>query len=376
MSELFRGPYEIKINTHRFNFIFPKKNDNLRITDIALYSMVLSSYSKYMVRLLKNICSNYSINMRDLHIFDLGSNIGGTLYYFLEVAKSVTGIEYEPLHVDITWHNLNLLSKKEDLDKLKLVYGDVEKIFMKSRINTNDAFEYNGKFKKLTSKDIPIKDNTLFYIGIPFIDLSFGSTSVDDVILHIYNKYSPVAIVIQIPCSIQNNYHDVFYKKKLLILLEKVKSNYDIKFFVDLKRNHVCTNLHLILIKKSKKMNINYKKTVLQLRHNTDFEKLLNKLVHKFNIECIVKKFNINASWKPVYYSSYYINGYIKNRYVYLETYTRGTTKRVNVEQIKIPIPDNILEQKIIDIPRNKKVQCEVKYDRFTNKVEDIQLLE
>ena len=121
MTELFRGPYEIKINTHKFNYIFPRKKDNLRITDIALYSMILSPYSKYMIRLIKNICSNYSINIKDLDVFDLGSNIGGTLYYFLEVAKSVTGIEYEPLHVDITWHNLNLISKKEDLDKLKLV---------------------------------------------------------------------------------------------------------------------------------------------------------------------------------------------------------------------------------------------------------------
>ena len=43
---------------------------------------------------------------------------------------------------------------------------------------------------------------------------------------------------------------------------------------------------------------------------------------------------------------------------------------------MKIPIPDNILDQKIKDIPHNKKVKCEVKYDRFKNKLEDIQLLE
>ena len=83
MTDLFRGPYELKIDSHKFDFIFPKKTDNLRITDIALYSMILSVYSKYMVRLLKNIYFNYSIDMKDLNIFDLGSNIGGTLYYFL-----------------------------------------------------------------------------------------------------------------------------------------------------------------------------------------------------------------------------------------------------------------------------------------------------
>jgi len=376
MTELFRGPYEIKINTHKFNYIFPKKKDKLRITDIALYSMILSPYSKYMIRLIMNICSNYSINIKDLDVFDLGSNIGGTLYYFLEVAKSVTGIEYEPLHVDITWHNLNLLSKKEDLDKLKLVYGDVEKIFMKQSININNAFEYKGEFKELSKKDITIKNNTLFYIGTPFIDLSFGSTSVDNLILHLHNTYSPIIMIIQLPCYIKNEHHKVFYNKNLKIILKKVTSTYDIKFFVDLKRNHVCSNLHLILIKKSKKVTSNYKKTVLHIKNNNELEKLLNELIHEFNIECIVKKFNINASWKPVYYSSYYINGYIQNGYVYLETYTRGTTKRVNIEQMKIPIPDNMLEQKIKDIPRNKKIKCEVKYDRFTNKVEDIQLLE
>ena len=54
--------------------------------------------------------------------------------------------------------NINLI-KKIINNKLKLIYGDVEKIFMKSRIDTKDAYEYDGKFKKLTSKDIPIKDN-------------------------------------------------------------------------------------------------------------------------------------------------------------------------------------------------------------------------
>ena len=376
MTDLFRGPYELKINTHKFDFIFPKKINNLRITDIALYSMVLSVYSKYMVRLLKNIYSNYSINMKDLNVLDLGSNIGGTLYYFLREAKSVTGIEYEPLHVDITWHNLNMLNSNEELKKLKLIYGDVEKIFMKQRINTSEAFQYNGEFSKLKNTDIHINNNTLFYIGIPFIDLSFGSTSVSDVILHLDNKYSPISIVIQIPCSIQNNYHEEFYNKNLPILLEKIKSKYDIKFFIDIKKNYGCSNLHLILIKKNKKKIMKFKKKYVVLKHNIEFEKILNQLIHKFNIECIVKRFNINSSWKPVYYSSYYSNGYLKNSTVYLETFTRGTNKLVNVEQIKIPVTDNVLLKKIKDIPRNKIVKCDIKYDRFTDKLKDIQLLE
>ena len=256
MTELFRGPYEIKINSHKFDYIFPKKKDNLRITDIALYSMILSPYSKYMITLIKNICSNYSINIKDLDVFDLGSNIGGTLYYLLEVAKSVTGIEYEPLHVDITWHNLNLLSKKENLDKLTLIYGDVEKIFMKQSININNAYEYSGKFNKLNKKDITAGGNTLFYIGTPFIDLSFGSTSVDNLILHLQKTYSPKIMVIQLPCHIKNEHHQLFYNKNLNIILQKVKNSYDIKFFIDLKRNNICSNLHLILIKKNKKVVI------------------------------------------------------------------------------------------------------------------------
>tara|TARA_Y100001958_G_C21215357_1_gene540771 strand:- start:61 stop:1191 length:1131 start_codon:yes stop_codon:yes gene_type:complete len=376
MTDLFRGPYELKIDSHKFDFIFPKKTDNLRITDIALYSMILSVYSKYMVRLLKNIYFNYSIDMKDLNIFDLGSNIGGTLYYFLREAKSVTGIEYEPLHVDITWHNLNKLNSKEELKKLKLIYGDVEKIFMKQRINTSEAFHYNGEFTKLKNTDIHINNNTLFYIGIPFIDLSFGSTSVSDVILHLDNQYSPISIVVQIPCSIQNNYHEEFYNKNLPILLEKIKSKYDIKFFIDIKKNYGCSNLHLILIKKNKKKIMKFKKKYVVLKHNIEFEKILNQLINKFNIECIVKRFNINSSWKPVYYSSYYSNGYLKNSTVYLETFTRGTNKLMNVEQIKIPVTDNVLLKKIKDIPRNKIVKCDIKYDRFTDKLKDIQLLE
>ena len=48
------------------------------------------------------------------------------------------------------------------------------------RINTSEAFHYNGEFTKLKNTDIHINNNTLFYLGIPFIDLSFGSTSVSD----------------------------------------------------------------------------------------------------------------------------------------------------------------------------------------------------
>jgi SAM-dependent methyltransferase len=371
MTELFRGPYEIKINTHKFNYIFPKKNDNLRITDIALYSMILSPYSKYMIRLIKNICSNYSMNIKDMDVFDLGSNIGGTLYYFLEVAKSVTAVEYEPLHVDITWHNLNLLSKKEELNKLNLIYGDVEKIFMEKSININNAFKYKGEFKELAKKDINVPNNTLFYIGTPFIDLSFGSTPVDKLILHLYKIYNPNMIVVQLPCHIKNNNHKVFYNEKIKNILTKVKSTHDIKFFIDLKRNNVCSNLHLILIKKNK--NVISKKSSIKIKNNNELEKILNKLIHLFNIDSIIKKFNINASWKPVYYNSHYINGFVKNNNVLLETYTRGVGKNVNIEHMKIPIPHNMRPD---NIPKNKKIKCEVKYDRFKDKLESIQLIE
>ena len=59
--ELFRGPYEIEIDYKKFDYIFPKYVEGLRITDIALYSMILSPYSKYMINLIKNICNNHTL---------------------------------------------------------------------------------------------------------------------------------------------------------------------------------------------------------------------------------------------------------------------------------------------------------------------------
>lgn len=365
MTELFRGPYEIKINTNKFNYVFPKKKQNLRITDIALYSMILSPYSKYMIRLIKNICSNYSMNISDMNVFDLGSNIGGTLYYFLEVSKSVTGIEFEPLHVDITWHNLNILSNKENINKLQLIYGDVEKIFMGKNIDVSNASFYDGAFTNINNKkDINLDNKLLFYIGTPFIDLSFGSTSVDELILKLYKMYVPNIMVIQLPCHIKNEYHKVFYNEKLRKLLLKINKIYDIKFFVDLKKNNVCSNLHLILIKKFKKINFN--KKILKIKNNNELEEILNTLINDFNIECIIKKFNINASWKPVYYSSYYINGYLQNKNILLETYSHKSKKK---RYMKIEVPENLIPK---DITKNKKIKCDIKYDRFKNKLEEI----
>ena len=133
--------------------------------------------------------------------------------------------------------------------------------------------------------------------------------------------------------------------------------------------------IKIILVKKKKK-SIRYKKQILRIKNNKALENILNKLVLQYNIECIVKKFNINASWKPVYYSSYYTNAYIKNKNIYIRTYTRGGKRILKLEKIKIPINDNILKIKLLDNYTNKKLKCKVKYDRFRNKLEDVQLIE
>lgn len=381
--ELFRGPYEIEIDYKKFDYIFPKYVEGLRITDIALYSMILSPYSKYMINLIKNICNNYNIDISTLDVYDLGSNIGGTLYYFLKYAKSVTGIEYEPLHVDITHHNLKLLCTNYELEKLNLIYGDVEEIFMNQTVNIKSSYLYNTTNSSIQYKNITNKiknniinidhSNKLFYIGTPFIDLSFGKTKVSDLIISLFNKFKPELFVVQLPCNISNNYHKEFYNNLLINLLEKMKKYYEIKFFLDMKRNNTCSNLHLILVKKNKKDNKTLsgnriKKNII-IKNSPELQKIINKIILKYNIDSIIKKFKINASWKPVYYSSYYKNAIIDKKSIVFNSYTRGIGKKNKKIKFKVSIPKRVLD-KIGNIVNKSK--CNVKYDRFKNKVDDI----
>ena len=91
----------------------------------------------------------------------------------------------------------------------------------------------------------------------------------------------------------------------------------------------------------------------------------MNTLINDFNIECIIKK-SILLFLKPVYYSSYYINGYLQNKHILLETYSHKSKKK---KYMKIEVPENLIPK---DITKNKKIKCDIKYDRFKNKLEEI----
>lgn len=374
-SELFRGPYELKIDTKKFNFIFPKQLDNLRITDIALYSMILAPYSQYMINLIKNICGNYGFNLKDTSVFDLGSNIGGTLYYFLQHSKSVTGIEYEPLHVDITNHNLKLLCSPSEFNKLTLLYGDVENIFMTNNTLITNTYKYNSiepneisvnkkPYKCINSIKGLSSGKKLFYIGTPFIDLAFGSTLVDELILNIHKLHKPTMFVVQLPCNIANDVHNNFYNKLLPKLLHKLHPEYHIKFYIDIKKNNVCSNLHLILINKVMDCKVKIKENRrLFIQSSPELEIILNKLAIKYDIDCITKKFKLNGSWKPVYYNSLYKNATVKGDKVIIHSYTRDTKDKVKHITIKSTIPHRLIDSGV------KNGSVLVKYDRFNDKV-------
>ena len=152
-DSLLRGPFEIELtNIQKYPHIFPKKSylilNKLRMTDIGLYSMIVSDCANYLIKTIQDILRRYNIKIQDLNGLDLGCNIGGTLYYFLQNCNHMTGIEYEPLHVEICYHNISTLNNKLN-NRLTLLYGDVEDIFMSKRIMLNNTKTYDGKFKRI-----------------------------------------------------------------------------------------------------------------------------------------------------------------------------------------------------------------------------------
>jgi len=374
MTDLLRNPFEISLtDIDEYPFLFPQvslsKLKKLRMTDIALYSMITADNASYLVNIIKKIANEYKIDLSKLTGLDLGCNTGGMLYYLLKECKHMVGIEYEPLHVEICYHNIKILDK-DLLSKLTLIYGDVEDMFMKSNISLYNAKYYNNKFIKSRTKSCDkLKSIGLVYIGTPFIDLKYGNTRVELLILKINEIYKPSIIIIQLPCSISNNTHTAFYKVTLYKLLNIIKNSYDISFMFDFKQNNKCSNIHLILVKK--KYNINRKQLVLskpiQIKNQNLLQNILRSLVEKFNINCYTHRFNIRNIWRELYAKSYYTDVIYSNNKLTFNSITRsGNSSIIPISfSVKYKIDPNMLN-------KHSNVKCRVKYDRFTDTIVDV----
>jgi len=376
MTDLLRTPYELKLmNIERYPYVFPRVSksilNKLRMTDIALYSMITSDNAAYLCNLLDDILKKYKIDMSKLRGLDLGCNTGGVLYYFLQKCKHMTGIEFEPLHVEICHHNIKTLDKeKELLNKLTLIYGDVEEIFMSKQLNISNAKYYNEKYVKSRSKNSDaLQDIGLVYIGTPFIDLKYGNTRVELLILRIKEMYNPSIIIVQLPCSIYNDIHNVFYKTTLYKMLKMLHHTYDLSFMLDYKQNDRCSNLHLILVKRKGNI-IKSKAETIHLKGEYKLQRILNSLVQKFDIECYKHKFDINIIWRSLYYESYYIDCVYNNNKITFNSKTRG--KNGEVEAVKFKIPYEMTDEEKEISNKTNNIKCHVKYDRFKNIITDV----
>jgi len=371
MTDLLRVPYEILLhNIEKYPYVFPRisvsKLNKLRITDIALYSMITADNAKYLTDLIIDILTKYNIDICKLNGLDLGCNTGGILYYLLKHCNHVTGIEFEPLHVDICYHNIKTIDHKL-LNKLTLLYGDVEEIFMGSSINIVNSKYYNSKYIKPRSKNSDrLKNIGLVYIGTPFIDLKYGNTRVESLILKIKELYKPRIIIVQLPCGISNSIHSIFYKRSLDKMLQLLHSTYDISFMFDYKQNDKCSNLHMILVK-HKKNSIPRMTHNIRLKNESTLQNILNSIVRKFDIKCYSHKFNIKNIWREIYSKSYYTNVLYNNKKLIFNSITRGNTGDV------VPVSFSVkhtFDTSIMNKRRNLK--CNVKYDRFTDTIVDV----
>ena len=399
MTDLLRIPYEISLhNIENYPYIFPKvslsKLKKLRMTDIALYSMITSDNAEYLVKLIKQLLSKYNIKLNTLNGLDLGCNTGGILYYLLNECKHMTGIEFEPLHVEICYDNIKILNKKL-LDSLTLIYGDVEEIFMGNKINISNLKYYNSEYVKanVTNND-NLKNIDLVYIGTPFIDLQYGNTRVELLIVRMIKLYKPTIIIVQLPCSIYNDTHKMFYKKTLNKLLNIVNHLYDISLMLDFKQNNKCSNLHLILIKKSdsiksnnilvksdnilvksdnilvKSDNILVKSDNIFIKNQKLLQNILRSTISKYNISCYSYIFNILNIWRDLYAKSYYINVFYNNKKLVFNSITRNKTG--DIEKTNFSVKYNL---NIKNSQESKNIKCKVKYDRFNNKIMNVSII-
>tara|TARA_B110000971_G_scaffold136143_1_gene139202 strand:- start:6434 stop:7576 length:1143 start_codon:yes stop_codon:yes gene_type:complete len=377
MTDLLRTPYEISLrNIQDYPYIFPNVSESklkkMRMTDIALYSMITADNAKYLTNLIKKITLKYKIDLSKLTGLDLGCNTGGMLYYLLQECNHMVGVEFEPLHVEICYDNIKILDNKL-ISKLTLIYGDVEEIFMGSNVNLSTINYYNNKFiKSKTKKCDRLKSVGLVYIGTPFIDLKYGNTSVELLIIKIKEIYKPKIMIIQLPCGISNTTHSIFYKTTLPKVLDIIKHSYDISFMFDYKQNNKCSNLHLILIKKNRHItqeHINLG-TTLYLKNQHILQNILKILIQKFNITCYSNKFNIRNIWRDLYSKSYYTNVIYNNNKLTFKSITRG--KNGGVEPVNFTVKYKLDNPKL---NKNRNIKCRVKYDRFTDSVVDVSVV-
>jgi len=201
----------------------------------------------------------------------------------------------------------------------------------------------------------------LIYIGTPFIDLKYGSLSINNLIIKLYNLYKPFIFIVQIPCSYDNDINKKFYDNDLTNIFNFIsKYNYKICLLNDIKKNAKSYNLHLIFIKNFKK--INFPKQSFKLKYKPVLQEIINKLIQKFDIIYIANQYTTNFAWKPIYFNSYYKNGYIENDVLKVKSYTYN----LNSEQNILSIP--ILNNKILNNQENSN-NLLFKYNRFTNEL-------
>ena len=184
--------------------------------------------------------------------------------------------------------------------------------------------------------------------------------------------------IIQLPCCISSPEQNIFYNNNLNILLSKMCIIYDIYFLCDIKRNNKCSNLHLIMMKKSKKYKPPINKNVIILKHEYKLSNILNSLSIKYNINIYSKKFNISNIWRSLYSESYYINSFYKNKQITFNSFTRSNNlKQSNYIKTKIilDIDNSLISNKTKLKKAPTKNPCKVRYDRFNNIIREVVLL-
>ena len=99
-------------------------------------------------------------------------------------------------------------------------------------IEPNEISANKKPYKSINSIKGLSSGKKLFYIGTPFIDLAFGSTLVDELILNIHKLHKPTMFVVQLPCNISNDIHINFYNKFIGNNSCDIKVNYLLVRFI------------------------------------------------------------------------------------------------------------------------------------------------
>lgn len=122
--------YEIKLNLNDKKRIFPyTTNDNLnnlRITNVALYSTTPPEQSKYVCKIIRKYFNNKQL--KNMTLTDVGGCIGGNTYYLSNCFEKINFIENLSIHVDIFKNNLNIVfPNKNNINIIQENYLDVYK---------------------------------------------------------------------------------------------------------------------------------------------------------------------------------------------------------------------------------------------------------